>query len=83
MAATTSYEIALTHNGVTVEILGYSERRTKGALLRVAGANAAKIMTMCTDAELGMNYTYRDGVLSFGSVTVRFNGFTKKHPSAK
>lgn len=77
----TSYEIAIMKDDKILEVLCFSERKTKSVLLSVAKENGAKVSSYCTDADLDQPWTYKDGKLSFGAISVAFNGYTGKFPS--
>lgn len=77
---TTRYEVALTKNGKFVRSLGYSARHTKAALMSFARYFGAEVLALITDAEADADYRYADGVLSFGSASVAFSGYTERNP---
>lgn len=69
--APTRYAIAF--NGL---VLGFSERRTKEALMKCARANAAFILDR-VKGDAPIRYS-KEGGFHFGSVNVRFNGETER-----
>ncbi len=72
----TSYEVAVTANGTTTH-LGFTERTTKIALLRMSQAHGEFIITLLGDWKGNWVYTKASGV-TFGPVRVHFTGKSER-----
>ena len=73
----TAYEVAI--NG---DVVGYTARKTKQALLAFARDNASKILSQIPD-DMDPPAEYTKGKWSFGSVAVYFTGRTEREAATE
>lgn len=81
MNLSTSYEMVLVVDGVTVKRLGFDAKKTRSALMNAARNNGSEIMSKLSEEEADMDWNYSAAKgLAFGrgNVVVRFSGRTER-----